>query len=91
MARGGRLTCVDGLNLVVLRVADLDACRQFYECFGMSFVEEWHEIGPTHFSASGPQGVFELYPAGKHAPDRTGLGFAVPDLNLAVERLRRSG
>ncbi|MGQ0842624.1 MAG: VOC family protein [Sporichthyaceae bacterium] len=79
---------MEGLNLVVLRTADLESCRRFYTCFGMTFVREQHGLGPVHYSASGAQGVFEIYPAGEGGPDRTGLGFAVTDLDAIASRLR---
>lgn len=80
-----------GVNLVVLRAADLGACRRFYACFGMTFVQEQHGAGPVHYSASGPQGVFEIYPAGERDADSTGLGFAVDNLEAAAARLRDAG
>lgn len=80
-----------GLNLLVLRSADIDAARRFYECFGMTFERHRHGDGPEHFGAEGPAGVFEIYPAGANGPDCAGLGFAAQDLAATSDRLRAAG
>lgn len=80
------------LNLLVLRCRDIDAGRAFYECFGMTFTRHAHGGGPAHYAHEDDRGVFELYPAAADAPvDRTGLGFAVRNLDDAAGWLRRSG
>lgn len=82
---------VDGLELVVLRSADLEAARGFYECIGLRFQMERHGDGPEHCSAAGSAGVLEIYPALDGVPDRVGLGFAVADVVAAAEVFRVAG
>ena len=70
------------LNLLVLRCADIEQSRRFYEALGMTFVRHSHGSGPEHYAHEDERGVFELYPA-KHyvtSTDATGLGFATSDL-----------
>ena len=78
---------MERLNLVVLRCADLERSKAFYELLGMTFSRHAHGSGPEHFAHEDARGVFELYPQAEPASgDQTGLGFAAPDL----ERLRES-
>jgi len=69
------------LNLLVLRVDDVERSRTFYESLGLMFVAERHGNGPEHFSSTLGETVLELYPrspAGAISTIR--LGFAVDDL-----------
>ncbi|WP_342753405.1 VOC family protein [Prosthecobacter debontii] len=50
------------LNLVVVRVADLERAQKFYEGLGLQFVRHRHGQGPEHLSAEIGDAVFELYP-----------------------------
>ena len=67
------------MSLVVLRVADLDASRRFYEGLGLTLRSERHGDGPRHLSAGLGGVVLELYPLASGAPT-TGLrlGLSVP-------------
>lgn len=83
------------LNLLVLRCADIDRARAFYEHFGLRFAKHAHGSGPQHYAHEDERGVFELYPA-KHsaapgAVDQTGLGFAVGDLAATRAALAAAG
>lgn len=72
------------LNLLVLRCADLERSRAFYELLGLRFTRHAHGSGPEHYVHEDERGVFELYPRKEpSAGDQTGLGFAVADLELA--------
>ena len=66
------------LSLVVLRVADLERSRLFYEALGLRFVTEKHGDGPEHLAAECGRAVLELYPRGD-GPSSAGtrLGFRV--------------
>jgi lactoylglutathione lyase len=79
------------LNLLVLRCADVEATRRFYECLGASFVEHAHGGGPVHYAHEDAAFVFELYPASAAGPDRAGVGFMVDDLDQASAELAEAG
>ena len=69
------------LNLLVLRVDDVDRSRTFYESLGLMFVAERHGNGPEHFSSTLGETVLELYPRSSAGAISTiRLGFAVDDL-----------
>lgn len=76
-------------NLLVLRCADLDAARAFYEALGARFVEEQHGEGPRHDAAKVSGMTLELYPG---EPDvGTRVGFAVADVDGTVSVLQTLG
>jgi predicted enzyme related to lactoylglutathione lyase len=82
------------LNLLVLKTRDVERLRGFYSLLGLSFREEKHGEGPTHFSARVGELVFELYPLPASAPqveDGVRLGFAVAELDAVLRRLEGSG
>ena len=56
------------LDVIVLRCADLDMTRNFYEGLGIEFNEERHGQGPLHFSTQLGSAVLELYPASERFP-----------------------
>ena len=78
------------LNLLVLRCADLEACRRFYELLGLRFSKHAHGSGPEHYAHEDERGVFELYPAAGPG-DRTGLGFGSSELDEVFGRFRDGG
>jgi len=83
---------MNALSLLVLRCTDIKRCREFYECFGLSFGLHAHGKGPQHYAAEDERGVFELYPASDAAPaDQVGLGFRSSDLSEIANRLRSAG
>jgi lactoylglutathione lyase len=77
------------LNLLVLRVADLERAAAFYRRLGFTFVEHAHGAGPTHLAAEEDGLVFELYPATPAQPPSmsTRIGFSVDDVDAAVAEL----
>lgn len=80
------------LNLVVIRVSDLDASRRFYEGLGIQFSLEQHGNGPQHLAAELPGMVFEIYPRG-NGPTTAGvrLGFRVESVAAAVSAVQQLG
>ncbi len=83
-AGGGR---GPALSLVVLRVADLEASRRFYEALGLAFRAERHGRGPAHLSTAVGGVVLELYPrASSAATDGLRLGLTVADLDGVAAR-----
>ena len=78
------------LNLLVLRCRELERTKAFYELFGLAFVKEVHGTGPEHYAATDDVGVLELYPAETGGADRTGLGFAFPEIENLHLALRKA-
>jgi lactoylglutathione lyase len=80
------------LNLVVLRISDLDQSQQFYEALGLTFVPEQHGSGPEHLATTFDGTVFELYPADdKTATSGVRLGFRVASVHAALSALASIG
>lgn len=77
------------LNLVVLRVADIDRAAAFYRLLGLEFTRHAHGAGPVHYAGDSQGLVFELYPASPDHPvsRSTRIGFAVQDVDEAVALL----
>jgi catechol 2,3-dioxygenase-like lactoylglutathione lyase family enzyme len=78
------------LYLLVLRCANIERSKSFYELFGMAFKKEQHGNGPQHYSCADESGVFELYPLEGGSADQTGLGFATGDLEGLHMLMRRN-
>jgi hypothetical protein len=85
-------TASPSLNLVVLRVTDLEASTSFYRQLGLQFAPHRHGNGPEHFSAETPGGVFELYPLSNNGPASQSIriGFRVSSVDAAVAQIRRT-
>jgi catechol 2,3-dioxygenase-like lactoylglutathione lyase family enzyme len=65
-----------GLTLIVLRCADIERSRAFYEQLGLSFTAEQHGSGPQHLACVLDDGaVLELYP--RSARTTQGLRFGL--------------
>jgi catechol 2,3-dioxygenase-like lactoylglutathione lyase family enzyme len=88
------------LNLVVIRAADLERSKRFYETLGLVLVKERHGNGPEHYSCQVGGMAFEIYPI----PHRTEaalhraeagvlprLGFRVPSVDRALGALTAVG
>lgn len=77
------------LNLVVLRVADLERSVAFYRAIGLTFERHAHGTGPQHYAAESDGFVFELYVATDEQPvsSSTRVGFAVNDVDAVLSRL----
>lgn len=79
------------LNLIVLKVKDIELTAQFYAALGIQFQAEQHGTGPVHYSAMLGDTVLEIYPAGSDADVTTNirLGFTVQCLRQTIELLKR--
>ncbi len=77
------------INLVVLRVADIDRAAAFYGMIGLEFTRHAHGSGPVHCSCDADGFVFELYPSSpeQQVSTSTRIGFEVVDVDQAVTRL----
>lgn len=56
------------LNLVVLRVSDLEQSATFYRSLGISFERHQYGSGLIHFSRENSDTTFELYQATNDLP-----------------------
>jgi lactoylglutathione lyase len=77
------------VNLVVLRVSDIDRAAAFYRLLGVEFTKHAHGSGPLHYVSEANGVVFELYPATAEqaVSSSTRIGFAVADVDDAVSKL----
>ena len=85
------MTNVFGLTLVVIRSADLERSRRFYEALGLTLVPEQHGAGPRHYSVRVGQTVLEFYPDASGSTRGLRLGLQVVDLPAAVSALAEIG
>jgi catechol 2,3-dioxygenase-like lactoylglutathione lyase family enzyme len=79
------------LTLLVLRCADIEVSKRFYEALGLTFVAEKHGTGPQHWSSTIGGAVLELYPSGQRGPTIARMGFCVDDVVSAMASAVRSG
>jgi transcriptional regulator with XRE-family HTH domain len=79
------------INLLVLRVADLDASRAFYAALGLDLIPERHGKGPLHYSCTVQQTVMELYPCTEPSSEHNRLRFGFEAQKQVLERLLASG
>jgi predicted enzyme related to lactoylglutathione lyase len=76
---------VASLSLLVLRAADLEQTRRFYEALGLAFTREQHGAGPVHYACVLGDVVLELYPRRDPAvADDTRIGLVVDDVAAAI-------
>jgi predicted enzyme related to lactoylglutathione lyase len=81
------------LRLIVIRARDINRLATFYAALGFRFIRHRHGKGPEHFSSTIGETVFEIYPS-KDPTDSTAstrLGFSVPSLTDALEKLQGLG
>src|SRR5579883_2095912 len=67
------------LNLIVIRVADIERSARLFGTLGLHFKNEQHGKGPKHFSATIDGITLELYPlqSKQQATNHARLGFLV--------------
>jgi catechol 2,3-dioxygenase-like lactoylglutathione lyase family enzyme len=77
------------LNLIVLRVADIEHAMSFYRLLGLIFAKHTHGSGPEHYIAGLQDTWLELYPATPDQPvsSSTRIGFQVNDVDGLVAQL----
>lgn len=77
------------LNLLVLRVGDLERAANFYRLLGFEFIKHAHGSGLEHFASDADGLVLELYPASAKHPVTCSvrIGFAVEDVDAMTARL----
>ena len=79
---------VRGLSYVVLRCADLERSRQFYETLGLQLIPEQHGKGLKHYSCDLRGVTLELYPLADRSTSGLRLGLVVSDLDRVMASLR---
>jgi len=79
---------VRGFSYVVLRCADLERTRQFYEALGLQLVPEQHGSGLKHYSSDVGGVILEFYPFAGKPTSGLQLGLVVPDIGRVIESLR---
>lgn len=81
------------LNLVVLRVPDIERAASFYSAFGLKFTKHAHGKGPEHYAAELGTSVFELYPqvSEESSTKHVRIGFQVSDARSVIESLEMIG
>ena len=83
------------LNLLVLRVQDLELARPFYEALGIAF--EWHQHGrgAKHLAGEtvGNSALLELYPLreGQTPTTSVRIGFRVDAVDSCLDALLAAG
>jgi lactoylglutathione lyase len=77
------------VNLLVLRVADIDRAAAFYRLLGFEFSRHAHGTGPLHYASDADGFVFELYPAtaDQGVSASTRIGFAVENVDDIAAKL----
>lgn len=81
------------INLIVIRVPDIEKAVRFYKCLGLSFKKEQHGKGPMHYASETGGLVLEIYPAGSDEipVPAIRLGFTVKSLREVIAALQESG
>lgn len=79
------------LAYLVLRCADLERSRSFYEALGFAVVSEQHGAGPKHHACTAGNVVVELYPLGSERSSGVRLGLCVDDVEALVDAVRSLG
>jgi lactoylglutathione lyase len=80
------------ITLVVLRAADLNKSRRFYEALGLRFCTEQHGNGPEHLAAAAGEVTFEIYPSvDSDLSTGTRIGFRVKNVHETMVTLQGVG
>ena len=81
------------LNLVVIRVPDIEAAQRFYSALGLVFTKHAHGKGPAHYASEDGPVVFEIYPqaSSEDNPRAVRIGFKVDDVVAVVALAEKSG
>jgi len=86
------MSTASSISLVVVRCADIDRSRTFYEAaLGVVAREEQHGKGPRHYSLRIDTAVLELYPRGDRQTETIRFGLHVDDLAAVLAGVDRNG
>jgi len=76
------------LSLLVLKTRQLEVVRNFYAALGVDFKPEQHGSGPLHYAGQLESVVLEIYPSEDPIADSLRIGFAIDNLEKAIQALR---
>ncbi len=81
------------LNLVVIRVPDLEQAADFYSGLDLKFTKHAHGKGPEHYAAELGTSVFEIYPRASDSDSTqpVRLGFQVTSAEESLRKLEAKG
>lgn len=81
------------INLIVIRVSDIERSACLYRALGLALTREKHGTGPEHYSADLEGTIFELYPQStdQEGTSRIRLGFTVNQLDRVVNACVTAG
>jgi catechol 2,3-dioxygenase-like lactoylglutathione lyase family enzyme len=80
------------VTLLVLRCADVERSRAFYEALGLTMRAEQHGGGPRHYSSRVGETILELYPRGEIETRGLRFGLRVGDVaGVLVSAARHGG
>jgi catechol 2,3-dioxygenase-like lactoylglutathione lyase family enzyme len=89
--RGPAISTILGLEYVVLRCADLERSRAFYQALGFELVAEQHGSGARHYSCAVGGIVLELYPLSGRPTSGLRLGLGVSSVEAVTEAMKQLG
>ena len=79
------------ITYLVLRCADIERSRIFYESLGLLLVAERHGTGREHYSTRIGSLVLELYPLTDADTRGLRIGISVSDLSTILRAIERTG
>jgi len=79
------------LNLVLIRVEDIEWSKAFFELLVFRFSRHQHGNGSEHYACEFPTFVFEIYPRLEKPSVGARIGFSVASVERAVCAIREAG
>ena len=81
------------LNLVVIRVSDLELAHRFYSALGLAFTKHAHGKGPVHYACENGAVVFEIYlqTSSEESTKGVRIGFKVGDVAATAGQAEMAG
>jgi lactoylglutathione lyase len=73
------------LSYLVLRCADLEISKTWFEALGLSTTREQHQGGPVHYSIAIGDLVLELYPLRERATSGLRIGLHVQEPRMKLK------
>ncbi|MCB0318770.1 MAG: VOC family protein [Bdellovibrionales bacterium] len=85
-----KMTTAPKINLLVIKVRNLEDSVAFYKLLGIEFEEHKHDNGPKHYAAIINDFVFEIYPAqeGSLTENTVRIGFCTENIEVTRDLLK---